>query len=55
LRANLANTDVENDEEIEVDFTTGKITRLKTGEQISGEPFSSVQMQIYQKGGLLKL
>ena len=55
LRANLSNTDIENGEEIEVDFTTGKITRLKTGEQISGEPFSNVQMQIYQKGGLLKL
>ncbi len=55
LRANLANTDIENGEEIEVDFATGKITRLKTGEQISGEPFSNVQMQIYQKGGLLKL
>jgi 3-isopropylmalate dehydratase small subunit len=53
LKAALANTDIQDGEEIEVDFKTGKIERLKTAEIIPGEPFSSVQMEIYQRGGLL--
>ena len=54
MRADLANTNIENGEEIKVDFTTGKIARLNTGETFQGEPFSEVQMKIYHKGGLLK-
>ncbi|MDW7682439.1 MAG: hypothetical protein SCK70_17875, partial [bacterium] len=54
MRAKLSNTDIENGEEIEVDFETGKINRFEKGEIVNGEPFSSVQLDIYQKGGLLK-
>lgn len=54
LRANLAETDIRDGEEIEVDLITGKIKRLSTGETLTGEPFSKVQIEIYQKGGLLK-
>lgn len=53
LRADLANTDIEDGEEIKVDLKTGKIERMKNLEKIQGEPFSSVQMEIYQRGGLL--
>ena len=53
LRADLANTDIQDGEEIKVDLKTGKIERTKNNEKIQGEPFSSVQMEIYQRGGLL--
>lgn len=53
LKANLTKTDIEDGETIKVDLKTGKIERIKNGEKIQGEPFSSVQMEIYQKGGLL--
>lgn len=53
LRADLANTDIQDGEEIKVDLKTGKIQRLKNNVKIQGEPFSSVQMEIYQRGGLL--
>lgn len=55
LMANLCRTDIADGEEIQVDFTTGKIRRVKNGEIIEGQPFSSVQMKIYQRGGLLNL
>jgi len=53
LRADLAASDIEDGEEITVDFKTGKIERKKNGEVIQGEPFSAIQMDIYQRGGLL--
>lgn len=53
LRADLANTDIQDGEQIRVDFETGKIDRLAGNQSINGEPFSSVQMDIYQRGGLL--
>lgn len=53
LRADLANTDIQDGERIRVDFETGKIDRLAGNQSINGEPFSSVQMDIYQRGGLL--
>jgi 3-isopropylmalate dehydratase small subunit len=53
LRADLVNTDIQDGEEIKVDLKTGKIHRMKNNEKILGEPFSSVQMEIYQRGGLL--
>lgn len=43
---------LEEGNQIEVDFKTGKITNLVNGESILGEPFSDVQMEIYQNGGL---
>ena len=40
---------------IEVNFETGVIRNLDTGETFQGASFSEVQMKIYQKGGLLKV
>jgi len=53
LRGDLVNTDIQDGEEIKVDLKTGKIERMKDNEKIQGEPFASVQMEIYQRGGLL--
>jgi len=54
LTADLASTDIKNGEEIKVDFKKGTIERLLKNEIIEGTPFSKVQMEIYQRGGLLK-
>ncbi len=54
LTANLAQADIQDGEEISVDLETGTIERLTKNETISGNPFSKVQMEIYQRGGLLK-
>ncbi len=53
LRADLVNTDIQNGEQIIVDLKSGTIERMKNNEKMQGEPFSSVQMEIYQRGGLL--
>ncbi len=53
LRADLVSAGVESGEEIRVDFVTGEILRKKTGERIQGSPMSSVQLEIYKRGGLL--
>jgi 3-isopropylmalate/(R)-2-methylmalate dehydratase large subunit len=52
--ADLTQTDVQDGEEITVDFVSGKIERLSGGNTVSGIPFSDTQMEIYQRGGLLK-
>lgn len=54
LVADLAETDIEDGEEIKVDFVTGEISRLSAGQSIQGTPFSQTQMDIYQRGGLLR-
>ncbi len=46
--------DFQDGEQLEVDLNTGKILRLKNNEIIMGAPFSAVQMEIYQRDGLLK-
>ena len=50
--ADLASTDLESGEEIEVDLTTGRITRAD-GSVIEGLPCAGVQIEIYRRGGLL--
>ncbi|MCD4690412.1 homoaconitate hydratase, partial [bacterium] len=52
--ADLAELGLANGDEIEVDFTTGRVTNVSTGKSMEGRAFSDVQMQIYQRGGLLK-
>jgi 3-isopropylmalate dehydratase small subunit len=52
LVAELAPTNIQDGEEIEVDFASGDIRRAD-GSMVKGKPFSDVQMQIYQRGGLL--
>lgn len=39
---------------IRVNFETGIIEDLITGETILGQPFADIQKEIYQRGGLLK-
>lgn len=41
-------------DEIEVDLLSGEIKKPATGEKIKGLPFSKVQLDIYQRGGLLE-
>ncbi|MFO8236640.1 MAG: aconitase/3-isopropylmalate dehydratase large subunit family protein [Bacteroidales bacterium] len=48
----LSQIDVQTGDEIKVNFKTGEITNLKNGKTINVEPFSDVQMEIYQNGGL---
>ncbi|MEA3409522.1 MAG: aconitase family protein, partial [Candidatus Eisenbacteria bacterium] len=53
MAADLSGADATSGDEIEVDLTTGKITHLASGNVFEGRPFSDVQMEIYQRGGLL--
>jgi homoaconitate hydratase family protein/3-isopropylmalate dehydratase small subunit len=43
-----------NGDELEVDFLTGLIEKTSTGETVKASPFSKVQLEIYERGGLLK-
>jgi 3-isopropylmalate/(R)-2-methylmalate dehydratase large subunit len=38
---------------INIDLKTGRIKNLRTRQEYQGEPFSDVQFEVYQKGGLL--
>ena len=49
--ADLVSAGLENGQEISVDLTTGLITW--DGGELRGERFSEVQLEIYQRGGLL--
>ncbi len=51
--ADVDHLNLQNGDEIEVDFTTGEIKKLKTGEVVKGIPFSEIQLSIYKRGGLL--
>jgi homoaconitate hydratase family protein/3-isopropylmalate dehydratase small subunit len=53
LVADLVSSDLRDGAEIEVDLTTGKIT-LPSGQVVEGQPFADVQLEIYQRGGLLQ-
>ena len=50
----LQKLNLKNGEKIEVDFLNGEINKLTTKETIKAGPFSKVQLDIYQHGGLLK-
>ena len=39
-------------DEIEVDFETGRITKINSGQTMKIGPFSEVQKEIYLNGGL---
>ena len=52
--ADLVSTDLQDGQKIVIDLATGKV-KLQSGDEISGKPFSDVQLSIYQKGGLLKM
>ena len=48
----LEELDVKTGDTIRVNFSTGEITNIKNSKTIRVEPFSEVQMQIYQNDGL---
>lgn len=49
---NLAELALSNFDEIVINFETGKIKNLTKGTEMQAEPFSEVQLEIYQNGGL---
>jgi 3-isopropylmalate dehydratase small subunit len=49
----LTETDFNNGDNIKVNIRTGEIENLRTKNIINAEPFSDVQYEVYQKGGLL--
>ena len=51
--ADLVSTDLDSGSVIEVDLEKGLI-KLPSGKEVTGVPFSEVQLEIYKKGGLLK-
>lgn len=44
--------ELQGDDKIRVDFSTGGITNLRNNRQIKASAFSEVQMEIYRQGGL---
>ena len=54
VTSELVKSGIKDGEEIKIDLKTGEITKLSTKEKIKAEPFSDTQLEIYQKGGLLK-
>ena len=51
--ADLSQAGLADGAEIEVDLGTGVVTDVTRGATFQGKPFSSVQMEIYRRGGLL--
>jgi 3-isopropylmalate dehydratase small subunit len=49
----LSGLDLNNGDSIKVDLKTGQIENLKNKKIVKAEPFSDVQLDLYQKGGLL--
>jgi len=50
--SNIDELELEQGNRIEVDLQSGQIANLENRKSIKGEPFSDVQMEIYQNGGL---
>ncbi len=44
--------DIKNGDRVRINFETGLVTNTRTGNQIEAHPFSEVQMDIFQNGGL---
>lgn len=55
MSADLSEAGLSNGDEIEVDLTTGEVIVVGTGKELQGRPFSKVQMDIYRRGGLLRV
>lgn len=49
----LDELNLKNRDRIQIDLKSGKVTNLENGKETTVEPFSSVQMEIYKRGGLL--
>jgi 3-isopropylmalate dehydratase small subunit len=50
--SDLADSRIEDGETITIHLNSGEILRHQTDEKIKAEPFSDIQMEIYQRGGL---
>jgi 3-isopropylmalate dehydratase small subunit len=50
---NLPDTDLKNGDILRVDLVTGLAENLRSKKKFNAEPFSDVQYEVYQKGGLL--
>jgi 3-isopropylmalate/(R)-2-methylmalate dehydratase large subunit len=50
---NYAELELKNGDLLSVNLQTGKMVNLTNQKTVNGEPFSDVQFEIYQKGGLL--
>jgi len=44
---------LQNGDSIKINLSTGELENIRTGKKLKGDPFSDVQFEIYQKGGLL--
>ncbi|MCD6218343.1 3-isopropylmalate dehydratase large subunit [bacterium] len=55
ITGDLISSGIKDGEEITVNISSGMVTRLSTKEEIQLEPSSQIQMEIYKKGGLLKI
>ena len=53
LECEAAAAEIQNGDEVEVDFTTGVITDVTTGKTYQAQPFPPFIQNIIQKGGLL--
>jgi len=53
MTADLSDAGLADGDEIEVDLESGRVTLVSIGKALEAKPFSDVQMQIYQRGGLL--
>ena len=50
---NISNLDLKQRDKIRIDFKKGVLTNLKNNKSVEIDKFSSVQMEIYMKGGIL--
>jgi len=53
LAGDLISPGLDNGEDITINLAIGEVKRHRTGEILRVEPFSEIQMAIYQRGGLL--
>ncbi len=53
MTADLTQLDLQDGDELEVDFITGEIKKTGTGKIVKGIPFSTIQLAIYKRGSLL--
>lgn len=54
MTGTLLHSDFADGDEIEVNFETGEILHVLTNDKYLVQPFAKVQMEIYQRGGLLE-
>ena len=55
LPESLASLEVNNGDQIELDFLSGRLTRLSDGKIFTVNPFFKAQTEIFQRGGLLTI